>query len=342
MIHSPEMRRDPLSGRWVVFPKEHGPLSLREIPRAASFEVSPEECPLCPGNEAYTPGEVYSLRPKDGPSSFANAPGWQLRVVPHKYPVLRIEGGLERRGEGVYDCMNGVGAHEVVIVGPDHRRSLVDFSEADLEELWLSYRHRIWDLSRDSRFRYVQIAHHHGHHQGPHGGASLSHPHSQIYALPVVPADLQKELDSVRRYQEFKERCLLCDIVRQELGERERVVYENRGFVVVAPYASLVPFELWLLPRRHHRAFQEMSQESSENELALLSTALKTALRKLYLALEDPCYSFTVQNAPFAESSFHWYLRLCPVLTLSAPTGSAVFINATLPEVAAHYLRELS
>src|SRR5207302_7364463 len=169
-------------------------------------------CPFCPGNEGTTPNEVLAFRPE---GSAANGPGWTVRVVPNKFPALQIEGTLDRRGEGLYDKMNGVGAHEVVIECPDHRQDLADLPVDHLQQVLAAYRERMMDLHRDRRFRYVLIFKNHG----LGAGATLEHTHTQLIATPIIPKILQEELEGARRYYELKERCVFCDIIQQDVSD---------------------------------------------------------------------------------------------------------------------------
>lgn len=176
----PELRRDPIVGRWVVIATERAqrPSEFPHVPPATRPDGV---CPFCPGHEDKTPREVYaSGRPNGAP---ANTPGWKVRVVPNRFPALKIEGDLDRRAEGIYDRMNGIGAHEVVIETADHARTLEAQSPAEIAEVLLAFKARILDLRNDQRFRYILLFKNHG----ASAGASLEHAHSQLIALPIVP-----------------------------------------------------------------------------------------------------------------------------------------------------------
>ena len=179
-------------------------------------------CPFCYGNESKTPPEVLQYgRNGSGP----NTPGWQVRVVPNKFPALGIEGDLDREGEGLFDRMNGVGAHEVIIETPDHRSTLATMTEKQIEDVLWAFRDRMLDLKNDKRFRYILIFKNHG----EAAGASLEHPHSQLIALPIVPKRVREEVDSSRHYYFDKERCIFCDMIRQELESGVRVIGETES-----------------------------------------------------------------------------------------------------------------
>ena len=205
----PELRRDPVLGRWVIIATERGKRPSDFNQESEGAKGNPASCPFCPGNEEMTPPEVGAVRP---PGSQPDSAGWKLRVMPNKFPALRIEGQLGRQGVGLYDKMNGVGAHEVVVENPNHFN---DLDQRELEENFLvykAYRERIVDLSRDERFEYVLVFRNFG----SRAGASLTHPHSQIIATPIIPKRVIEELQGTQQHYRFKKRCLFCDIIDQE------------------------------------------------------------------------------------------------------------------------------
>ncbi len=329
----PELRKDPIIGRWVIISTERGK-------RPSEFMVPPPprrsgECPFCVGNEAMTPKEIIAYRTNgDKP----NTKGWHIRVVPNKYPALKIEGALEKAGEGVYDKMNGVGAHEVIIESPSHNDLLSLMSPKQFEEVLWAYRDRIIDLKRDTRLRYVLIFKNHG----EQAGASLEHTHSQLIALPIVPKRVAEELDGSLEYYNYKERCVFCDIVRQEISEDTRVVTENQDFLAICPYAPKSPFELWILPKFHDSHFENAQKHHYENLALIFSDVLK----RLDKVLNYPPYNFILHTAPIKSDSciphYHWHFELMPKLSKMAgfEWGSGFYINPTPPEEAASFLRE--
>ena len=333
----PELRKDPVVGRWVIISTER---SLRPTSFApASPGRAMTFCPFCPGNEDKTPPEVYACRPgHEAP----NTPGWKVRVVPNKFPALQIEGTLDRRGEGLYDKMNGVGAHEVVIESPVHDQDLADLPLEHIQQVLGAYRERVLDLHRDRRFRYVLIFKNHG----AQAGATLEHTHTQLIATPIIPKILQEELEGSRRYYELKERCVFCDIVQQETGENNgrRVVTMSERFLTVEPFAPRFPFETWILPRRHDDSYDTLGDG---DELRDLAGILKDTLQRLNRALDRPPYNFVIHTAPVTEGDleyFHWHLEITPTLTRVAgfEIGSGFYINPTPPEDSAQYLREVA
>jgi len=322
-------------GRWVIIAAER-----RFRPR--DFDVhgnaaptGPDVCPFCPGHESYTTPEVLAYRP---PGSPANGPGWTTRVVSNKFPALQVEGELDRRGEGIYDRMNGIGAHEVIIESPDHTKELSELSVEEIERVLLAFRERMRDLKNDLRFRYIQVFKNHG----AAAGASLEHGHAQLIATPIIPKTVQEELDGSLRHFQQKERCVYCDIVEQELREGRRLVRDEEGFVAIAPFAPRFSFETWILPKRHQASFDEMEPEG----LSALARVLRDTLGRLRRALDGPSYNFLIHTAPCREphlEHYHWHLEIFPKLAHVAgfEWGTGFYINTTPPEESAKYLREL-
>jgi UDPglucose--hexose-1-phosphate uridylyltransferase len=291
-------------------------------------------CPLCEGNEDRTPPEIVAFRDDGTPP---NSPGWTLRVVPNKFPALRIEGELSREGEGIYDKMNGIGAHEVVIETPRHEETLATLPQKNVKNVLLAYRERIIDLRRDQRLRYVLVFKNHG----VAAGASLEHSHSQIIALPIVPRRVVEEIEGAKTYFSYKDRCVFCDIIRQELQRKHRVITENNAFLSIAPFASRFPFETWILPKTHHASFEAM--ESSQYEQA--AQILSDTLQRMSHVLNDPPYNYVIHTSSFPEvdgDHYHWHFEIMPKLTKVAgfEWGTGFYINPTPPEEAANYMRE--
>jgi UDPglucose--hexose-1-phosphate uridylyltransferase len=327
-----ELRKDPVVGRWVIIAADRARRPTDFAPEPVRARLA--SCVFCAGNEDKTPPEILAGR---GPGGRANLAGWSYRVVPNKFPALRIEGELEPAGEGPYDRMNGVGAHEVVIETPDHQASLATMSLDAVTDVLAACRERILDLKKDPRFEYVLVFKNHG----EAAGASLEHPHSQLIATPIIPIMVSEELAGSAQYYEMKERCVWCDIVRQERRSRRRLVLESGGFVALAPFAPRFPFETWILPARHRSAFEE----SGIDELRALAGLLGEFLRRVNRTLGDPPFNFMLHSAPLrmpALDHFHWHLEIIPKLTRVAgfEWGSGFFINPVAPEDATTALRE--
>lgn len=330
----PELRRDPVIGRWVIISESRGK-------RPSSFDVVPEypqggSCPFCPGNEERTPPEILAYY---NSGREKNKAGWWVRVIPNKFPALEIEGDLDRSGEGMYDRMNGLGAHEVIIESPNHDQSLAEMDQSKLEDVFWAFRDRILDLSKDPRLEYILIFKNHG----AAAGASLRHPHSQLIAIPMVPIRVKQEAAGAKSYFDYKERCVYCDIIRQEASQGTRVVAENKDFIAFAPFASRHPFELWVMPLRHSSDFQDIQK----NEVASLAAMMKTVLGKHNRVLDNPPFNFIVHTSPLRTPKLahsHWYIEIVPKLTKQAgfEQGTGFYINPTSPEEAAKFLREIT
>jgi UDPglucose--hexose-1-phosphate uridylyltransferase len=330
----PELRKDPVIGRWVI-------ISTERAKRPSDFvrePVKPQRtsfCPFCYGNEDKTPPEIIAHRNN---GTQPNTPGWSLRVVPNKFPALGIEGELGRQGEGLFDKMNGIGAHEVIIETPDHEAALSDLPPGRFEEVIGAYRDRIVDLKRDRRFKYILIFKNHG----EAAGASLDHSHSQLIALPIVPKYVREEVDGAKQYYVMKERCIFCDLIRQERQSGVRVVEENEHFITLAPYAPRFPFETWIMPKTHGAAFENASGPVYEH----LARALRGLLQRVEKVLDHPAYNYVIHTTPVHEDTelfFHWHIEFMPKLTKVAgfEWGTGFYINPTPPEESAQCLREV-
>jgi len=339
-----EFRHDPVQKRWVIVAVERSrrpsDFKIAKKPKgAASF------CPFCYGNEDKTPPEIMAIR---GSDTKKDSPGWEIRVIPNKFPALAIEGDIGRRGLGIFDVMNGVGAHEVIVETPDHNMHMGDMELHHLTNIVRMYRERITDLYRDGRLRYVLIFKNHG----EVAGASLAHPHTQLIATPITPRTIATELDSSREHFLSKERCLFCDIINQEIALKDRIVEATEDFIVLAPFASRFPFEMWILPRSHQHDFTLASDELLES----FAKVLRNTLFKLKISLDDPPFNFILHTAPNAlhrpgkpnywstlEHDYHWHLEIIPRLTKVAgfEWGTGFYINPTPPEVAAEYMRDV-
>ncbi len=329
----PELRKDPVTGRWVIISTERA-LRPRDYAHFEEEAKENSECPFCPGNEYMTPPEVLSYRPNGGEP---NTPGWTLRVVPNKYPALQREGELNRQGEGIFDKMNGVGIHEVLIETPEHHLTLSSMPVKSVEDVLWAIRDRLKEIKKDRRFKYVMVFKNHG----SLAGASLSHPHFQLVALPIVPKRVSEELAGAKQHFSLKERCIFCDIIKQELKENSRKIIENQDYIAVAPYAPRFPFETWVLPKKHSCLFEENQVHEMEN----LACLLKDFLTRVTKVLGNPPYNLILHNSPFVdgvEEIFHWHMEFMPTLTKVAgfEWGTGFYINPTPPEDSAKFLRE--
>ncbi|MDH3348130.1 MAG: galactose-1-phosphate uridylyltransferase [Desulfobulbaceae bacterium] len=330
----PELRKDPVLSRWIIIAKERSKRPTDFV--VEEFKSKAGFCPLCPGHEKTTPHEVLVFGRDVGASS--NSGGWKLRVVPNKYPALVIEGDLDKQGEGLYDRMNGIGAHEVVIESPNHEDRFSDLPQDSMYLVFLAYRERIRDLAKDDRFRYVMIFKNHG----MAAGASLEHSHSQLVALPILPRMVTSELEGSLSYFKYKDRCIYCDIIRQEVQQSIRIVCENEHFVTLSPFAPRTPFEMWILPKKHSSSYADLDEKSMYS----LAEIFSESLRRLDTCIPGVPYNFVLHTQPLRSPNldhYHWHFEIVPKLTSIAgfEWGSGFYINSMPPEDTARYLREV-
>jgi UDPglucose--hexose-1-phosphate uridylyltransferase len=339
----PELRKDPFLDRWVIIAAERGrrPTDFNQTadPLTGAFD------PFAPGNEDRTPPEVAAWGRPAGASP--DSAGWQVRVVPNKFPALSNVGELDPEGVGMFDKVNGVGAHEVII---EHPRADWDFDQASGDEMRLvlnAYVARYNALREDRRFRYVIVFRN----VGSAAGATLAHPHSQVIAVPILPKHIKEQLAASCDYFERKQRCIYTDVIRQELSQGDRVVEQNEHFVVLSPFAARFPFEVKIFPRRQCHDFTQSTPE----EIEALGDTLSRTIRRYKKALGGPAYNMMLQTAPLErmhpghpeywptiDQDFCWHIDILPRLTSVAgfEWGTGFYINPVSPEKATQYLRE--
>ena len=338
----PELRKDPIIGRWII-------ISTERAKRPHDFKLThsspPEgECPFCEGKETHTPPEIFALRKE---KSLANKPGWRVRVVPSISPFLRQDTQLWRKGLGLYDLIGARGSHEVVIETPSHIANMADLELSQIEDVLTSYITRIEELSKDDKIKYVLVFKNYG---WEAGGGRVRHSRSQIIATPVNLKRVKEELEGAKRYYDYHERCVFCDIIREELDLRERVILDKGTILAIAPFAPRFPFEVWILPKRHSPDFYKIKEEEKKN----LALTLREILLRIKNLLGDPPYNYVIHSAPFRrehrgywttiEEDYHWHIEIIPRLTRVAgfEWGTGFYICPTPPEEAAKYLREIS
>ena len=331
----PDLRKDPIVNRWVIIAHERAKRPHDFKVEDQAVQASTTLCPFCEGNEEMTPPEITAYRDRGGQ---ANKPGWRVRVVPNKFPALKIEGALNKRGEGIYDTMTGVGAHEVIIESPRHHISMAEMSEEGIREVLWVYRDRLIDLKRDSRLVHGMLFKN----VGAAAGASLEHTHSQLIVTPIVPISVWEEMTGALEFHNYRGRCIYCDIVQQELATERRVVLDTPYFTAFCPYASRFPFETWIVPKAHESHFENIPKQGVDD----LGTVLRDVLRRLELALDSPPYNYIVHTAPFDSQEmqhYHWHIEIIPRLTKVAgfEWGSGFYINPVPPEDAAAFLRNV-
>lgn len=328
----PELRKDPITGRWVIIAPDRAKRPNDFMP--ASARADDAFCPFCQGNESAAPAEIVAYR---NHGTVPNGSGWRVRCVPNKFPALKVEGQLESRGVGMYDVMQGVGAHEVIIDCPEHQTRFARLPAHQIREVLWMYHDRLVDLKRDRRLIHPMVFKN----EGPRAGASLEHAHSQLIVTPVVPIQVMEEMRGAKEFFGWRGRCIFCDMIREETTSTDRVVLESPNYLVFCPFASRFPFETWVIPRRHLSHYETV-QEPDVDELAHV---LKTVLLKLEAALDNPSYNYILHTSPFDTYElkyYHWHLEIIPRLTGVAgfEWGSGFYINSVPPEEAAEFLRQ--
>ena len=326
-----EIRRDPITGRSVVIDRTPFKRRTDFDLEPARLEDPPSACPLCEGRESDAGPEVLAWR-EGGP---ANVPGWSVRVVPNRSPMLRIEGSMDMRVEGPFETRDGLGAHEVIVETPLHDQPLHTLDPDHLWRVLWAWRTRVQDLKRDSRFSSVVIFKNHGR----AAGARLDHSHSQLAAFPIVPPALEEKVRCGSSHYEQTGRCIFCDVIAQEVADGRRMIC-NDAILAFAPFASRVPFEMWLMPRDHAPRFEE----TADSALEVLATTLRSVLMGIDWALERPAYNLVLHTGPLAgesDQAFHWHLEILPRVTRYSgfEWGSGMHSNPVSPEEAAAALR---
>ncbi len=329
-----ELRYDVSSGDWVVVASGRAkrPEMFKKEERVKE-ESSKDDCPFCVSDITENAITVFEEGKKvSGPSE-----NWTAISIPNKYPAFLPSDELEKRRENsLYQTINAVGYHEVVITR-DHQKSLGELPVNKVREVFALYKQRYCDLREKRHVNYISIFHNHG----VEAGASIAHPHSQILTTPLIDVDLNKALAKGRSYYEHKRNCIYCRMNEWEMQKRERVVYENELFLVVCPFASKAAFQTIISPKEHLAYFENIT----EKELDLLADAFSVALSKLYKGLNDPPYNFYLHCAPsdgMDHSYYHWHWTILPKTSIWAgfELGARMEISTIKPEKAAEYLRE--
>lgn len=361
-MSEPELRRDPVTGRWVLIAPERArrPIALSGAgPRHRTADER-RPCPFCPGQEHDTPNEVYAIR---SPGSVPNGPGWRLRVVPNKFPAVRVgeepdpptsfpereEGarfsapsflgkGVGESGSSpsLFSSAPAIGFAEVLIDCPEHIDSPTLLPDEEFADVLRAYRERMNTLTADLRLAHVAVFKN----VGAEAGASLGHTHSQIIATPVVPALMQTELAGAEKHFAHTGRCVFCELVEAELTDGRRIVARSEGFVVVTAFAPRFAYEMWVLPVRHEPRYESIS-DNATRELAGL---LKRVLRALDVVQHSPAYNWFLHTTPLRAGEppfYHWHLEILPRTARPAGLewGHGCHISTASPEFAASELR---
>ena len=327
-----EIRQNIATKDWVIIATERAKRPrdfLKKKKKKAKLPEYDRECPFCPGNEHRAPVETFSIR---------EGGKWKVRSIPNKFPAVSDTGKLLSRGKGIIRRTSGIGMHDVIIETPLHNMTTALLDNEQVLDIIAAYRARYLEVMKDPRIELVMFFKNHG----ERAGTSIIHPHSQMVAIPVVPAYIRYRIEEAMRYYDDHRECVFCRMLREELKTGERVILDTRYFTVFMPYAALSPFHTWILPKRHMSLFTEISEE----EMLDFASVLKTVLKKIYYGLEDADYNYVIRSMPGAAGSnryFHWYFSIIPRVTRSAgfELGSGMFINTALPEESAKFLRKV-
>jgi UDPglucose--hexose-1-phosphate uridylyltransferase len=330
----PELRQNPITKQWVIIATERAKRPQDFVRKVAETKPVPsyvEQCPFCPGNERLTPPELLRIGDALGK--------WQVRVVPNRFSALSSEGDRVRKHEGLHNTVNGVGIHNVIIETPDHSKSIATLSPAEVELIVRCYRDSYIAALQDPRVEHVTLFKNHG----LAAGTSLEHPHSQLIATPIIPPDIRHRMEEALRYYDSSGECIFCQVLSDEIAGRARLVEETEHFASFIPFAALTPFSLWIYPKRHMASFGEIHPQ----EMRDLVGMLRLVLARLHYGLANPDYNYIIRSAP-SEGRYlryyHWYLTVIPRLTRTAgfELGSGMYINPTIPEANAEFLRSVA
>jgi UDPglucose--hexose-1-phosphate uridylyltransferase len=332
MAQAPEWRHDPLNGRWVLIAPERAERPLRP-------GVS---CPFCKGHEAETPPEVLAYRNADSPP---NGPGWRVRVVPNRFAAVRMDAAVstspfrgEGRGEGFTargsQSLPGVGVAEVFIECPHHETRLRNLSRDQVADVLRAWRDRIRFWGDESPLGFAQVFHN----EGPAAGATVEHCHSQLIAVPFVPPEVEREVETLAKLVQLAGICPYCQWI-QSSHANQRFVMESERFAVFCPPAPRFPGESWLIPKFHIHAFDTLG----DDKLHELADALLDLLKRVDRVFGNPDFNLIVKLGPYPLSDrFHWRIELLPrtITTAGWEWGTGLMINTMFPEEAARLMRD--
>jgi UDPglucose--hexose-1-phosphate uridylyltransferase len=326
-----EFRFNRVTGDWVIIATERARRPEDYIIRMDRRDMPPhvDTCPYCVGNEDHT--ETVFAEPPEGQ--------WAVRLVKNKFPALVPELEHHVDGDVMSRRMTGVGYHEILVSSRDHNRYLYEQSTDEVARVWTALRRRYIEIGQDPRVSLIVIYKNHG----ASAGAALEHPLWQIMATPVLPNDVRHRTQDARQFYDENGFCLFCGMIGDEQKSGARIIHRSHHFVSFVPFAAISPFHTWLMPLRHTPDFGMVTDE----ELTDLSTHLRRLMRKVYFGLDDPDYNLVVRTVLERSSdarSFHWYISVIPRVTQPAgfELGSGMFINASIPEKSAEFLRNIN
>jgi len=331
-----EFRYNVLTKDWVIIATERAKRPEDFKARsAAPASDSKEKCPFCKGKEDKTPPEIFAYREV---GTAPNTPGWWVRVIPNQFPALSKENDNDRkRVNDVLVSMKGNGIHDVIIESPDHNQMMAMMDQKQVEEIFFAYRQRYIELSELPEYESIILFKNHG----AGAGTSLSHPHSQIVAMPITPMMMRRKIQAGEEYFDQNGKCLYCHLIEIEKEQKERIVMESDNFIVFEFFSSNVPFDTVVIPKWHSSSFENITA----NQCRELAGVIRLTLKKLYTALNNPDFNMVLYASPTHEKDleyYHWHIKIFPRISNVAgfEMGSGVYINTVIPEAAAKYLRE--
>ncbi|KAJ8452935.1 hypothetical protein Cgig2_014698 [Carnegiea gigantea] len=331
---NPELRRDKINNKWVIFSpaRSKRPSDFKSRAPASDPNQNPnQECPFCVGHEHECAPEIFRVPPDSGPK-------WKIRVIQNLYPALSRDLEPHSGDLGSLECgiLPGFGFHDVVIETPTHPVHLSDLSSSGVAEVLLAYKQRIIQLASFEAIKYIQVFKNHG----ASAGASMSHSHSQIIALPIIPPSISTRLTAMKEHFDQTGKCILCEVPPKEL-----LIHESRHFISIVPFAATYAFEIWIIPRHHSAHFHHIDKEKAED----LGCILKLMLKKMAMQLNNPPFNLMIHTSPIQSddshlSCTHWYLQIVPQLTVLAgfEVATGCHINPVFPEDGAKVLREVN
>lgn len=328
----PELRYNIATGDWAIFATERAKRPHDFIKVKKEEKALPEykdNCPFCPGNEKSTPDEVFRLYDEKG---------WRVRSIPNLYGALSPKESPQRKADGIFISMGGFGNHEVIIENPRHNTCIALLSDKEVEDIIRAYKSRYTSLRDTAGIESVTIFKNHG----PAAGTSLEHPHSQLIATPIIPPHIEGRIAIAESYFKKNAECVYCKEIKEELKAGARIILETDNFVSFLPYAGVMPFLIWICPKRHMPSFSDIN----EAELIDLAGILRNTLKRLYYGLDNPDFNYMIRSYVTREKDtkhLHWYLNIVPRLSQPAgfELGTAMFINTSLPEESAEFLRQV-
>jgi UDPglucose--hexose-1-phosphate uridylyltransferase len=325
-----ELRYNIIAKDWVVISTERAkrPDSFKKPKDEKPVPEHSKDCPFCPGNEGDRHDQTYCLGDKNA---------WKVRAIRNKYPAFSLDQKEERKISGMYNYITGYGMHEVIVEHPLHNRIIPLMNVEEVGDILKTYKERYVSMAGTAGIEAVTIFKNHG----PAAGCSQQHPHSQIAGTPVVPHQIRLRMEASSAFFDMTGKCVYCHMIENEFKAKERIICESEKFAAFCPFASQAPFIIWILPKRHSASFDDIDAA----ETADLAGILRVVLRKLYLGLGNPDFNLTIRSVPVKEKAveyFHWGISVVPRLTQPAgfELGSGMFINTTMPEECAKFLRE--